>query len=193
MSTRLVPMLWLGAVLRHPVTGVNALVGTVPRLPTWPATPPCEVYDELSDEWVIHQSLPESVLTEGIPALIVRRASPAEMDVLPGGNGYDEITYILHAITRVEAGGETNRRDAALIVEQLLRCARRVISIAMPEFVQPIYPELNGIEIGIPTTNMFTPLPPQAPIDGSLLHDGYLVRLAVHDAFALGVDVASTP
>jgi hypothetical protein len=189
---RMVAVQWIADVLRHPTTGVNTLVGSAPKLAAWPVVPPVVVFDEASSPWVAGHKLPQAVLKENGAGLIVRRAQPAEGDVLPGGNGFDAVTTAVHFVARV-APGDTTRSDLALIAEQTLRAARRAISIAMPEFVQETYPTLAGCEVGMSDTNTITHLPLQAELEGGLLFDALLVRVAIHDMWALGIDAASTP
>jgi hypothetical protein len=189
---RMAAVHWIAGVLRDPATGVNTLVGNVPKLPTWPATPAVTVFDETVDTWVGGQQLPQAVLKENGAGLIVRRAQNAEGDVLPGGNGFDAITTAIHYVTRV-APGETPRNELALIAEQTLRCARRALSSAMPENVQQTYPTVAGCEMSLSDSNVFSYIPMQAPIEGGLLFDALIVRIGLHDAWALGIDLASTP
>lgn len=186
MSTFSAPLLWLASVLSDPATGVNAMIAAVPHTTDFPRPPDVEVFNGISDDWVSFMTLPESIVDAGINGLIVRRLWKAEADVLPAGNGFDAFTYAIHLVARVAAGG-TPRSEVAIQVDQQLRCARRAISRAMPDFVQATYPTFNGVEIGVADQNTFSALPIVQPIDASLLHDGYVVRLAVHDAFALGI------
>ena len=185
---------WIADVLRHPTTGVNALVGLVPKLPTWPETPAVDVFDEATSLWVASQTLPQSILNdakqESTGGLIVRRAQATEGDVLPAGNGFDAAVCMVHYFARPKADGVA-RDDLGIIASQTLKCVRRALSLALPEFVQSTYPTVNGCEIGVPDQNTFTAVHTQAPIEGGLLLDGLIVRLAVWNGWALGID--STP
>lgn len=181
---------WIADVLRHPATGVNALVGEVPKLPDWPVTPPVDVFDEASSTWVASNTLPQAILNDAqqlsTAGLIVRRIQTAEGDVLPAGNGFDAVTFMVHYFAKQTADG-ADRDDLAITAYQTLKCARRALSIALPEFVQSQYPTVNGAEIGVADQNTFTAVVGQAAIEGGLLLDGLIVRLAVWNGWALGL------
>lgn len=188
---RLAAVAWVANVLTAPTTGVNALVGSVPRLPSWPATPPVDVFDESRDLWVSSNTLPQQVLKNGTNGLIVRRMQQGEGDVLPVNNGFSTATIIVHFFARVDAGS-TPRNDLAIIAEQTLVCVERCLNLALPQFVQATYPTLNGVEFGVPESNAFTSLVTQAPIEGGLLLDALVVRLSYWNGFALGVTPPSS-
>ena len=183
---------WIANVLRDPATGVNALVGQVPKLPAWPETPPVDVFDESSSLWVASSTVPQAILNElnhdKPGCLIVRRVQTGEGDVLPAGNGFDAVACAVHYLASETADG-LDRDDLGLLASQTLKCVRRALSIALPDFVQAQYPTVNGCEIGVPDANAFTTIYAQAPIEGGLLLDGLIVRLAVWNGWALGVDL----
>jgi hypothetical protein len=182
---------WIADVLRHPTTGVNALAAEVPKLAAWPVTPPVDVFDEASSLWVAGDKVPQAILQElkadQPGCLIVRRVQVAEGDVLPAGNGFDAVACAVHYLARQTADG-VDRDDLGILASQTLKCVRRALSKALPDFVQPQYPTVNGCEIGVPDQNAFTTIYAQAPIEGGLLLDGLIVRLAVWNGWALGID-----
>jgi hypothetical protein len=185
--SRMAVVRWIADVLQHPTTGVHALLPDVPRLPDWPIPEPVPVYDETRAHWVASSTLPQTI-TDG---LIVRRVQPTESDVLPAGNGFATVTTAIHYVHRTTAEGLL-RHDVALIAEQTLLAAQRCLSLAIPQFVQPTYPMLAGVEIGQPDVNVFTHLPLQAPLENGLLLDALFVRVAAHHMWALGIDPALT-
>lgn len=183
---------WIADVLRDSTSGLNAQLASAPKLSTWPTAPAVPVFDECRDSWVATDTLPQTVLEENDACVIVRRIEVQKGDVLPAGNGYDAGAVALHYLAR-QRPGDTTRSDLALIAWQTLRTARRVLTQAMPDFVQPTYPVRAGCEFGVADQNVFDHTPMQAPIQSGLLFDALVVRFAVHDWWALGLDAPQTP
>lgn len=185
---RLAAVHWIASLLRDAAIGVNAQLASAPTLPGWPLPESVEIFDETTALWVASGTVPQSVLRTRPYALVVMRAGDAEADVLPAGNGYDAYQVVVHFLAKL-APGQQQRNDLAVVAEQAMRAARRVISTAMPEFVQQTYPTVAGCEFGVPQENAFSYKPMQAPLEGGVLLDALVVRLAVHDAYALGLDI----
>lgn len=190
---RMMCVRWVADILRDPTTGLNAIAGQENRLEGWPVVPPVEVFDETSCLWLAGKVIPTNVLKTTPIGVVIARLGSSESDALPIGNGYATVTLGVRVIVRVSPGA-TPRNDLALIADQLLRNAERILNQRLKGYVAEQATVIPGVEVVVPDyDNLITHHPGRAELDGGLLMDLMEVRLSAHDGYALDVYPPTTP
>lgn len=158
--------------LAHVVTGVNALLATVPRDVGEAAPPNVTVYDETRDDWVARGTVPRKKTGNG-PLLLVRGPEEVQLPIFgtQEAGGYTPIDVLVLYIRRAAAAGASAVESDAAVrdVYQTSRAIAR--SIALQYTTQQANPSRMSVGLDRPTLRFLRqggPLDPQQP-DGELI------------------------
>jgi hypothetical protein len=187
---------WLADALAHPTTGINAMLGDVPRDAGDQAPPLVTLFNEIDDPWVVRRGTPPDGVwldSAGNPSTVV------QVLLHPDPNGFRA-----HALPEYEQGDPTivplvllllrrrvSRKDVPLSLAEMARDLRQTTRTAMRAIAKQFDSSLTthtrmGCEISL-AKQPFVLNSQFAEVADDLLVDTLVVPLRIRDTWALDV------
>jgi hypothetical protein len=174
--------------LRDPSEGINARLLTLPRDATDPAPAPVSVVEETQYFWTPGAKIPNRILEEEAPFVLIARASPETMATAPSGaeirDGNDEVDlvalYVGFASAAPRSGAHELMRDAMYA----MRAARRSTEEWLRDMSQAAYEARCRNDVQIVGPLRATVLNLAYPLENAFVGAGYLLSLEVNDRWA---------
>lgn len=177
--------------LRDPSAGVNALLGQVPRDANDPEPPPVAVIEETQYVWTPGNKIPNQILAEDAPFLLISRASAEMVAAMPGSpeipQGHDEVDllalYVGFASAAPGQGPHLIMRDALHTMRAIRRVTEAWFGASTPEAYNARC--RNDVQLVSPVRAVTLNI--AEPMGGAFVGAGFVLGVAVTDRWALNI------
>lgn len=175
--------------LKDPAEGVNALLVQIPRDPEDPQPPPVAIIEETQYVWTPGVRIPNKILDEEAPFLLLQRASPEMVASIPGGpevaQDTDEVDlialYVGFASAKPGQGPHLIMRDAL----HTMRAVRRSTEAWLADSTPAAYDARARNDVQIVSAVRSTTVNIAQAQDGAFIGAGFVLGVAVTDRWAL--------